>query len=342
MNSFANLFPISFLNAVKSNNIRMDFLSFHPYAGNTALGGYSPSRVSTVTSWRNTYVPDAALINAEWAVLNASFGSAGWSGLDYGLERAKALIDMNDRDIVMAHEATLADYSATSATCCHGMYYTDPVFSPKASAYVYKNLVKLNATPIQLDVNLVNAQYALAGASSAGDTVVLVFPADKPPSGVNTVQTRIHNLPWASGIAYRYELTETSFRSETVFNLVDSVFIVSNGFRDTVLFSGDQNSGALYIWELIRKNNTDIEEPLASGIRIYPNPSNGCITLERKVNIGDKMEIDIFDFSGRKCFSREVDGNINAFQIELPEDKGIYLIRVGVGGKTFTRKIITW
>jgi hypothetical protein len=339
LNSVLNLFPISFLTQVQNHNTRMDFISFHPYSGG-ALGGYDSTRVKLVAQWKDTYVPDAALINSEWGILNSSFGSAGWSDLDYGIDRVKAIFDMNERQIKMAHQASLADIDKTSPTCCLGMYYVDTIFSPKPSAYVYRNLNKFLPANIRLksSVNPGNG-FVMAGKSVSGDTIVVAFPADNPMNGADTVSITISNLPWTAGKAIRYELTESSFANQITFNKTDSVNINGNVFQDFHFYPSDQNSGRLIIWELIRNSTSSVEPTgIVETIKIFPNPAEGHVYLSAE-KLPPHSMLRITDLSGRLIYQRELEEKNELLRIAI-EQNGMFFFSIKSGDKIWRGKII--
>lgn len=338
LNSALNLFPKNFLNSVQTNNTRMDFISFHPYSDSLELGGYDSSRVDIVTQWRDTYVPGAELINSEWGILDTSFGSAGWSDLDYGLERTRAIADMNNRDIKMAHQATLADIETTSRTCCMGMYYVDPVFSPKPSAYVYANLNKLLSTPVKLEVSAQPGNsFVLAGKSHSGDTIVVAYPAYNPP-GIDTVSINITNLPWSGGAASRYELTETSFDNQIIFNKTDSFSISSATFQDSLFYGTDQKSGRLIIWELAKSISSGMAEAVnIPDFRIYPNPSTGEVYINARTSVSN-FTVTAYDMFGRIIFTKHFknSGEDERFPVNVT---GLVLVVLSHNGQAVIKKI---
>ena len=336
MNSVANLFPLSFLDQIQDNNIRMDFISFHPYSS-SQMGGYDSTRVNQVEAWRNTFVPGAELINSEWGILSSSFGSDGWSDLDYGLEKTKALIHMDKKNIRMAHQATLADIDKTTINCCLGQYYVSPDFSPKPSAFVSYNLNKLIKTPIRIHSQLSNDNFAIAGKSVTGDTITIVFPADNPIS-TNTIKLSIQNLAWNNGLAKRYELTENSFIANQIFNLVDSSNVNDFSFKDTLEYQSDGNSGRLIVWELTKSLQSSTKDITQDHFRIFPNPSNGIVNVA-VIDIYTHFELTLTNSTGSRVASFESDENGSNVKFILPS-AGIYFVTLRTVDANLTRKII--
>lgn len=124
--SLLNGIPKDFLDSVQTNNKKFDFLSFHPYSDTQFKGGYDSAKVALATSWRNTYVPSAELINAEWGRLDAN--TTTWGDLDYGLNKFSHIIDMLDRNVSMSHDVALFDADSHSDNFTDlGMYRVGPI-----------------------------------------------------------------------------------------------------------------------------------------------------------------------------------------------------------------------
>lgn len=72
---------------------------------------------------------------------------------------------------------------------------------------------------------------------------------------------------------------------------------------------------------------------------VYPNPSNGEITIKSRVDVGEAT-ISIFDMNGRKVFSQELElhttANVNASGLNA----GIYLIQIEGDNRSQTSKLI--
>lgn len=278
MQSFLNLFLVQFLATVQQNNTRLDFLSVHPYSSD-AMGGYDSSRTSTAQSLRNTYVPGTPLVNAEWGILSPFFGSAGWSSLNYGLGRLRALIEMQDRDYLFAHEASMADNDTTVSTCCLGMYYTKPAFAPKPAAFAYIAMNKFHNTLQRLTATANAPNLVLAGRSVNGDTVHIALPATDPAPGNGQVALSVTGLPWTTGTATRYELTMSGFAANTVLSPASSATITDGTFSEAFTYTSDQGNGRLLMWELVRDPQQAINGPVNGRLRLLPDVAGDGVLI---------------------------------------------------------------
>ena len=84
-----------------------------------------------------------------------------------------------------------------------------------------------------------------------------------------------------------------------------------------------------------------VENTLANGVSVYPNPNNGSFTLGVSANVGD-LTIKITDMQGRVVYA-SVENNVNAGfvkQISLDtQSSGMYLMHIITNGEQQTKKI---
>lgn len=75
------------------------------------------------------------------------------------------------------------------------------------------------------------------------------------------------------------------------------------------------------------------------GINIFPNPSEGIITISLSDGISqsDIQQIAIFDMQGKKLFSS--DKYLHSIDLRTFE-KGVYLLKVSVGNEILTKKVV--
>lgn len=78
---------------------------------------------------------------------------------------------------------------------------------------------------------------------------------------------------------------------------------------------------------------------LENNFIVYPNPSNGEITIKSRVDVGEAT-ISIFDMNGRKVFTQQLElhttANVNASGLNA----GIYLIQIEGDNRSQTSKLI--
>jgi len=324
MQSFLNLFPIQFLSTVQQEGTRMDFLSFHPY--DVINGGYDHVKTEIARTWRDTFVPNAELVNGEWGILDPGFGSAGWNSLDYGLDRIKAIIGMQDAGITYAHAASMSDNDTTVGTCCLGMFYTKPTFSAKPAAHAYMAMNRILGATDRLLTQVDTPYAALACSTIDQDTIFVVVPADDPGGSSGTISISISDLPWNTGTATRFELTMTDYANGEVLVPTSMQPILSNSFQDSLSYTSDQNNGRLLIWELVHENDMSVPQTQHPAIRVYPNPTKQEVTIDGPFNI-TPHDVWITDELGRPVTVKCTAVAHGMVRMDLPSS-GVYSIRI--------------
>lgn len=296
--SLLNLVPTRFLDSVKINKDKFDFLSFHPYSDTQWQGGYDSAKVILATTWRDQYVPHAELINAEWGRIDP--GATILGDLDYGLFKCNHIIDMLDRGILISNEVSIFDAVATSDNYGSiGKYRVGPI-SPKPTAFVSYNMNLMNDALNRLQVNIDSNWSALAGKSNDGNKIVIILPASKPESTSNTINLAVKNLTWPEQFSVkRYELTEQSYQQGIVYNLTFADTLSGDTYTDMLTYPAIDSSGRLIIWELSRLLTSDSKAMGSSdkSFFVYPNPTNGLILFSGSINV------EIYDSEG-KCLGK--------------------------------------
>lgn len=339
--SIGNLIPIRFLTLVKDNATKFDFLSFHPYSDTQFKGGYDSSKVALVQSWKETYVPQAELINGEWGRIDQNTDT--WGGLDYGLNKVEHIIDMLDRNVTMSFEVALFDQETSTDNYTYlGMYRVGPIV-PKPSAYVFYNLNKMNDALHRLPLTTSNGLYSLAGRNTTSDKVMIVVPAPGPVSGYNEVRLHVSALPWGNGPfhAKRSELTEHAYLQGELENTTLSVAGNDGAFSDTVRYPSVSGSGRLIVWELTAGTlSVSAANATAAPFTIYPNPAVDEIHLQfNELPVGP-YSISIFNTLGKHVYEEHVSGASKHHRINADLKTGIYFIQIVMNGEVSVQKVV--
>jgi alpha-tubulin suppressor-like RCC1 family protein len=68
---------------------------------------------------------------------------------------------------------------------------------------------------------------------------------------------------------------------------------------------------------------------------VYPNPSNGWLTIEYQLDENETGQIEVFDLSGRSVYDSTLSSGRSTAQIRLENlQSGLYLLRIAVNGST--------
>jgi hypothetical protein len=92
--------------------------------------------------------------------------------------------------------------------------------------------------------------------------------------------------------------------------------------------------------DYLQTNTSDIQDAVLhnSDIKIYPNPTQSYIDLESKNSL-QNIKIDVMDVKGSLLNSFNLN-NLTKYRIQLPVNKGIYLIKITSPAGVYIEKII--
>jgi hypothetical protein len=88
--------------------------------------------------------------------------------------------------------------------------------------------------------------------------------------------------------------------------------------------------------------NNSFEDVTMIDFTVFPNPSNGMVTLNIE-NVSDDLKLAVFDLNGRMIHSENVNGRYNNFNKQLDFSrfsKGIYLVKLYNEHTNLTKKIL--
>lgn len=174
-----------------------------------------------------------------------------------------------------------------------------------------------------------------------------------PEEGENTERTPTYVWENITGIS-NYELqfdVSDAFTSAEVYDAIDTSFFVT-------IFSLE--IGTTYFWRVRAYENGDttnwsetrsfLVNPQglndiysSKNINIYPNPSNGYVTIDLDAIHQSEVEVRIIDLVGKTIYNNvlKFDQGFSTRTIDLMKfDDGIYLIEVKIDQEKYTGKII--
>lgn len=121
----------------------------------------------------------------------------------------------------------------------------------------------------------------------------------------------------------------------------------SNEQSDTLLFNPNPNppSGnyrayyyiddvSVVALDSVPNSVSELEEE-DNGFSVYPNPSNGVVTIEYDLETDEPLTVQVYDLSGRSVYSASLNGEDAKAEVLLNGvPSGLYLLRVTVNGET--------
>lgn len=119
--------------------------------------------------------------------------------------------------------------------------------------------------------------------------------------------------------------------------------VITNPFQPISMITGGQiNGNKIGTLSITLKSvlNTESFNPIRN-VRVYPNPSNGEVTLSNLQNTNLK-KIEVYNILGAKVFSKNDLSNINTVPLNLKNlNKGIYLLKmISDENKVKTQKLV--
>ena len=97
--------------------------------------------------------------------------------------------------------------------------------------------------------------------------------------------------------------------------------------------------------ELLKNGTIILDVPVIASnegeTMVYPNPSNGALSVNYYASKSAKADVSVYDLAGRQVFTNvyPLSEGANTMNINLNANRGIYLLKMDVNGKTFNKKI---
>jgi hypothetical protein len=92
--------------------------------------------------------------------------------------------------------------------------------------------------------------------------------------------------------------------------------------------------------QVVIVSNVGIETENQIEMKIYPNPSDGKISIYAEELIGKDVSISIFDIQGKNVLQKEIRFNSSTVELDLDLEKGSYQIAVVIDGKMNSQTLI--
>jgi hypothetical protein len=165
------------------------------------------------------------------------------------------------------------------------------------------------------------------GNTSSQTQVVNLAPIDSSITQINAFTLNAE----ASG--YSYQWLDCDNDNQPISGETNQTFNATNIGNYAVEIS---NGNCSVMSECISVLTVGIDDNHIPNVSVYPNPTNGLITIDSKLGLD---RIQLINSIGQTIFETSNIADKN-FTIELPEPAGIYLLNVQSDGMTTTSKII--
>lgn len=158
------------------------------------------------------------------------------------------------------------------------------------------------------------------------------------PAPVTTIQ--VGTIAEAGDFASFAAVGEVLTVGEEVTSTVDLVFPASEHKFIAFKFLTNDTHGAAgvdnVVWEEV---TAGVEDNLAAAFSIYPNPSEGVVSISREAAFTGN--VSLYSITGAKVFETTMEASANTTEIDLSGlASGMYLVKIESGNATATKKLV--
>ena len=110
-----------------------------------------------------------------------------------------------------------------------------------------------------------------------------------------------------------------------------------NGIKKDMNFT---SVGKIYFTDISIPTGIHENSPVIEGLKVYPNPSIGIITLEFNTNPKNKMDVSVSNQVGTEIFRKKLN-SATKYQIDLSNQKsGIYFLKIYIDNQQYLNKLV--
>ena len=96
-------------------------------------------------------------------------------------------------------------------------------------------------------------------------------------------------------------------------------------------------------FELIFSNSISAVEDIKSKhfVKVYPNPTQGSIYIDTDLTKTENMTISVYNSLGARVYYGQYTAvNQNQYQIDLPEQAGVYIVKLETTTQSHTQQVV--
>jgi hypothetical protein len=113
-----------------------------------------------------------------------------------------------------------------------------------------------------------------------------------------------------------------------------SIVVTANGEYAVIVFEGNCSDTS----DCITYATIGLEDKIANSISIYPNPSNGKVTIAHITDNFKVYDIRVLNLLGQSVY-KEVNLSNSSLELNI-EKKGVYFVEISNGNEQYKRKLI--
>ena len=144
-------------------------------------------------------------------------------------------------------------------------------------------------------------------------------------------------MDWWAGVQGGYIRLKSATSNQTLENF-DSKWTIAGSASQ---YRGDFGSGFKYHFTTGFALQVE-EHSVAPEVFVYPNPSDGLITVDLLLNKNENAQIEVFSIDGQLVYTKQLSGSdFYSHKIDLSAmAKGMYLVNVKTENGVVTRKVV--
>ena len=245
---------------------------------------------------------------------------------------------------------TSSQFTTKAVECIPMTFSTDtPVNIVNTGPNTVQSTVNISGVPNESTLEDINVNFELTHTWLADLRVLLTSPdgtniilLDQPCDDLDDVDVifddkglaqSCSSLPPALSGVIKPQEKLSAFVGETI----------NGNWTLTVedMFSGDGGSIDSFGVELCYEETLSIEDRVLNQFTLYPNPSSGRVEVSFDRNLGQNVEVQVFDLNGRILKSFEVKNASNQFGFDLSNlGSGVYFVKLISQNTNAVKKLI--
>ena len=227
-------------------------------------------------------------------------------------------------------------------------HFQDPPDAWEIARHEYVNSIQRNRNPFIDSIYWVNkidfSNMSIISAVTPGITLT------SPIGGENWKSNNAYNITWASANVDSVKIdlmvndtfyavvSPSTLSSAGSFNWLISPITLATTKAKIRITDKKTTTNAISANYFNITSTTGIDAlSMAKNISIYPNPSQGNITINFDMHLKGNVEIFVFDITGRLVKSLESSDNATKLSIE---NKGVYIVQLKINGTAVYKKIV--
>jgi hypothetical protein len=303
--------------------------------------GYMPANNKSVPLGQQYVITTPFGLNVTSASIQACTPLAPAMTISTGVERSDPTVDLekysNELNAIEEDTTKFIVYNNEIHWMLKKFVYDElkkrPELNNKTSLQIFYSSTTTNYSKFaQVEDRMLNKQYGVANSINNGIVSTNILESNQQTINALILQPLLNK-------GYVYTTND-----KKIINTIALQCPFSGGYavyQARNIMMGIENKVIEFADNCDEKAGRSIETNIQNivtenkSFNLYPNPNNGTMLLDYKINQGDKGMIKIYDLTGKLMFSYELNANTDQMQINNADlNNGIYMYDIIVNNKT--------